>query len=151
MHRWPLGSISETERDLISFDRRHFAKVLVHALTHRNKGSKTKIQPLPPIVDIEDKVEVVDEDKENGRDARTAANLVQQIDDPQAEEQAVHSERMGRWRKDSIKLVQCDVFWCVLGVAKTVHEPITHLFNFLNSKLSKYARPSSPTGVLQGW
>ena len=121
MHRWPLGSISETERDLISFDRRHFAKVLAHALTHRNKGSKTKIQPLPPIVDIEDKVEVVDEDKENGRDARTAANLVQQIDDPQAEEQAVYSERMGRWRKDSIKLVQCDVFWCVLGVAKTVH------------------------------
>ena len=151
MHRWPLGSISETERDLISFDRRHFAKVLVHALTHWNKGSKTKIQPLPPIVDIEDKVEVVDEDKENGRDARTAANLVQQIDDPQAEEQAVYSERMGRWRKDSIKLVQCDVFWCVLGDAKTVHEPITHFFNFLNSKLSKYARPSSPTGVLQGW
>jgi hypothetical protein len=47
--RW--GSIAETERDLTRFDRSRFRKVMVHALVHRCKNTKSNAKMPPPLQD----------------------------------------------------------------------------------------------------
>eukprot|EP00973_Karenia_brevis_P093808 12419184-Karenia_brevis.AAC.1 len=68
---------------------------------------------------------------EDGPDGSEHANL----SEPRADGQKEYRLRLGKWRRDSLSLVNEGLFWIVLELASRTRTPLDHLEHFMGSKV----------------
>ncbi len=48
------------------------------------------------------------------------------IDDPRVDDLKAYSQKMGKWRRDTVQAAQDSLWWLAIGAAFNSHQPLTH-------------------------
>jgi hypothetical protein len=64
-------------------------------------------------------------------DEQPSAPAVTRIDDPRHDDMREHSNKMGRWRKDTVDVSTDELWWETTSICNRSRAPLTHHMNFV--------------------
>jgi len=71
------------------------------------------------------------------------------IDDPRLEETDEFRRRMGRWRRDTLGLLDASLFWLLVRLMNAAHAPLMAHFHFMDKKRNQDEIEMKGTAVVQ--
>jgi len=71
------------------------------------------------------------------------------FDDPRLEDTAEYRKKMGRWRKDVLKIVRLQLFWLIVRLVQAAHAKVMVHFFFMDKKRDAEEIEKRGTGLAQ--